>query len=59
MENGFLVIVISDKGIEKTKLYHGENKEATDNILKLYGRIMPYLKHLNRLATDERKEIVK
>ena len=50
MKDGFIIILISNRGIEKTKLYHGKDKEAMENILRLYERITPYLKRLDRLA---------
>lgn len=52
MENGFIIIAISNKGIEKVKLYHKNDKGAMDSTLGLYGRIMPYLKRLDSLAAQ-------
>jgi hypothetical protein len=56
MENGFIIIAISNKGVEKVKIYHGNDKEAMDSTLGLYGRIMPYLKRLDRLVITSQKE---
>jgi hypothetical protein len=56
MKDGFIIIVISNKGVEKIKLYHGKDKEAMDNTLRLYGWIMPYLKRLEKLVIASQKE---
>jgi hypothetical protein len=56
MKNGFIIVAISNDGVEKVKLYHGNDKEALVSILALYGRIMPYLKRLDRLVIAFQKE---
>ena len=52
MENGFIVVAISENGVEKVHLYHGENKKNIKKVLDIYERIMPILKRINRLVLE-------
>jgi hypothetical protein len=50
MRNGFIIIAVSNKGIEKVKLYHDGKEESLNNTLNLYKRINPCLNRLNTTA---------
>jgi hypothetical protein len=46
-KDGFIVLTISDSGIEKTKVYHTSKRKGTGRIFSLYEKILPDLIRLD------------
>jgi len=53
-KDGFIILTISDSGIERTKIYH--KAKATAQVLALYEKITPDLERLHRKIRKQKPD---
>ena len=50
MQDGVIVIAVTESGLNGVKIWHGPGKKSLDKTMDLYRRIAPGMKQLDRLA---------